>query len=1056
MIEGVVDNAHARGQFHIASAFRRMTRHRITVGPLIFIALLAAAPLWGPGMVNTRGGGDSPFLLQRTHQLVVNLRAGVFPVRWMPDAAYGLGYPFFNYYAALPYYLAALLVLLGVDILTALKLVQTLGFVAAALAMYGWMCDLTRSHRAAWLAAVAYTVAPFHLVNVYVRGDSLSEFYAFVFYPLILWGLDKASNPKRLWPPRLAWPALAYAGLIITHNISAFIFSPFILLYLVFLALRERDWGRRVLASGIPALGLGLLLSAWVWTPALAEKGIVQTGTLTKGYFHYTHHFRTTDLIQHHLLFNYSIAPDGESPFAMGLAQAVFTAMGGLALVTRGLRRRLPARWGFVLLGLLISTAMITPLSKFLWDHLPLLPMTQFPWRFLSVQALFAAAATAALVPTPSPTRDTHHISGITLIVLIAALLTVSVLLPLHPDRLPIGPADVTVERLQLYELFTQNIGTTIRYEWLPRVVVPRPFTSDALIEPDAPCRAVPLDGAALRASLVERGPTHQVWRVWGGGGDMAFPLLYWSGWQARVDGEPVEVWPVEGSGYLALAVPSGEHIVLLRLGHTPVRAAAEVISLVAVAAMLVVVYKSASRQIRKLFIGPLFILTLCVAVLPFSGRDFDADDDLTMDFDQMPYLHHNPGGVDFGGVARLAGYTLSAENLAPGDTLTATLTWSQVNAPYTATLRLVSPAAVRHEELEPLAQTTITPSPNHPVARSHSLSVSLSLPEDIPRGLYLLQLRLFGPGGELRARTPAGKTSGPLYLRPVRVPRGPVLPPQLSVLTAFGPAIRLHAATIAQPAHDRLSVRLAWSAVQPVAANYGISLRLLDAEQRAVVTLDTQPGYGFLPTSLWWPGELVVDRYDLALPENIAPRDGYHLIVILYQVATWEAVGEAWLGDFALPLEAPFEVSRLPRTFSLPPLRHPLWVDFGGEVRLVGYDLEQGEDVLQLTLWWQALKTPRADYTVFVHLFDPATETIVAQNDAGPRGGTYPTSWWAEGEVVSETVTLPLSGVHAGEYRLAVGLYNRTLARLPATAPDGQRLPDDRVILPEETRIAR
>ena len=81
-------------------------RDRTIVATLILIALLAALPLWGPGMVNTRGGGDSPFLLQRTHQLLANLRAGVFPVRWMPDAAYGLGYPFFSYYAALPYYLA--------------------------------------------------------------------------------------------------------------------------------------------------------------------------------------------------------------------------------------------------------------------------------------------------------------------------------------------------------------------------------------------------------------------------------------------------------------------------------------------------------------------------------------------------------------------------------------------------------------------------------------------------------------------------------------------------------------------------------------------------------------------------------------------------------------------------------------------------------------------------------------------------------------------------------------------------------------------------------------
>ena len=147
------------------------TRGQIAITTLMLVALLAAAPLWGPvlsdvlslskdavegpGMVNTRGGGDSPFLLQRTHQMLVNLRAGVFPVRWMPDGAYGLGYPFFSYYAALPYYLAGLLALAGLDLLTALKLVQTLGFIAAALAMYGWIRKLTRNQWAAWLAAVA-------------------------------------------------------------------------------------------------------------------------------------------------------------------------------------------------------------------------------------------------------------------------------------------------------------------------------------------------------------------------------------------------------------------------------------------------------------------------------------------------------------------------------------------------------------------------------------------------------------------------------------------------------------------------------------------------------------------------------------------------------------------------------------------------------------------------------------------------------------------------------------------------------------------------------------
>lgn len=64
------------------------------------LALAAAYPLLSqPGLLNTRGGGDSPFLLQRLQQLETALRDGHFPVRWMPDANYGYGYPFFNYYA---------------------------------------------------------------------------------------------------------------------------------------------------------------------------------------------------------------------------------------------------------------------------------------------------------------------------------------------------------------------------------------------------------------------------------------------------------------------------------------------------------------------------------------------------------------------------------------------------------------------------------------------------------------------------------------------------------------------------------------------------------------------------------------------------------------------------------------------------------------------------------------------------------------------------------------------------------------------------------------------
>jgi len=230
--------------------------------------------------------------------------------------------------------------------------------------------------------------------------------------------------------------------------------------------------------------------------------------------------------------------------------------------------------------------------------------------------------------------------------------------------------------------------------------------------------------------------------------------------------------------------------------------------------------------------------------------------------------------------------------------------------------------------------------------------------------------------------------------------------------------------------------------------------VRLFDADEQLRVSLDTQPGYGFLPTSLWRPGELVTDRYVLDLPKELVPATGYHIQVVLYQGPTLEPVGQARLGDFALPLETPFEMQRPPRLFSLPSLLHPLEVSFGEEVRLAGYELEPGESALRLTLWWQALEPPQADYTVFVHLFDPSTGEIVAQSDQMPRDGAHPTSWWAAGEVVGETVTLPLDGVEPGVYRLAVGLYDRSQARLQAVGPAGERIPDDRLILPVEIKV--
>ena len=1149
------------------------------------IGLLAAVPLWGTGMVNTRGGGDSPFLLQRTMDLAESLRHGIFPVRWMAHAAYELGYPFFNHYAALPYYLSGGLTALGISPLLAIQATQTLGFVLAALAMALWAERVFQSRVATLIAVAAYTFAPFHMVNVYVRGDSLSEFWAFVWYPLILWALDRLA--ERPTSRRAFVAALAYGALILTHNVSALIFSPFVLLYgLVqgFVSHRSSIQKPRerllALITLIAPFVLGVLLTTWFWLPAIAETRYGQMGeAFTAGYFHYSQHFRGADLIQSPLCFDYSV--EGAGPFAMGWGQALLALLGVVRLTLRIIReKREPAHHLILLFGLALATVMITPLSRPLWKHLPLLEMTQFPWRFLSVQALFTAIVTGSLGARDPVKSDLTSKKILRLAVGggLCALTMAAALLGLHPDRLRIGADDVTWEKLRLYESFTGNIGTTIRHEYLPADVVPRPYISSAVVDGDM--RPLAEGEAGLAATLLRRTPIKQRWAVTlQSAAPVAFPLNWWPGWRARVDGSRVEAYAMPGSGRLTVDLPAGEHIVTLRLGATPLRTMANLIALLAWIGCGVYFMRQRRQNFRPSIDAALWalgLLALCL-ILPALGSRAPDGHATFFDFHQMPYPHAGP--VDFS-VVQLDDLAYAPSETQPGDTVVISHTWSTTATPtLTGTLRLVSPAEPRHGVKYELSHISFKVKCES--SACDPIITRLELPPDLARGLYLIELRLFGPQGELFGRTAQGRGIGPLYVGAVRVPAGPPLPADDLPLAEFRD-LTLHDVTATQPIPTELRLKMAWS-TPGTPRNWNLSLRLLNVEGRQLAQWDGQPGYGYLPTTLWRADELVTDYLPLSLPEGLAPG-AYLLRVITYLQtpagvtesggevdvpitlsnpmrreqddvcckwayaqslpiceaahvalmdvelpdaviegedvtfqATWEAIAaptadvwaiwtlltpekelvteidrpiapgsntsewppQTWVkdpvhldlpatlpaGDYQLKLQLHTDptstplvtctlpqgitISPRPRTFEAPSLPHEQRVSFGDKIRLLGYDLDQQPDLIKLTLWWQAQESPARDYKRFVHLYDPATEEIVAQDDAVPRAWGYPTSLWAANEVVSETISLDIAESSVSTYRLAIGWYDpESATRLPALDSAGHPLPADRAVL--------
>ncbi len=963
----------------------------------------------------------------------------------MPDANYGYGYPFYNFYAPLSIYSAFLFRLLGFSFVRAIHLSHLLGYLVAGWGSFALAQRWFNSRWAGLLAAAAYTAAPFHLVNVYVRGDSLAEFWAMAFYPLVILAADGLFGGGRR---QIALFALAYAALILSHNISALIFSPFLLLYLLlrFLPQRTRraqsgnsfqSFGRLRTGSPISNLLFGLILAlalaAWFFVPALAEQSLAQLDTVTSGYFHYSNHFLGTaefPLSQSSFFVDYSVV-DREA-FRMGLVQTAVTVAGLLGVLWLWFKQRrqvvIPAI--FIVLTVAVSSFMLTPLSGLLWEHLPLLSFTQFPWRFLSVQAFGGALAVGALAAVlPKPSWWTPPL---------IFLLLFSSLGQLKTDHLPLTDADVTAESLAQYEWFTGNIGTTISFEYLPPTVQPRPYTS-AWLNSGERWTVTPLSGELVAATLDEQRTAKQQWTVeTAAPSTLIFPTMHWPGWQAEVDNEVVAIRPSTGNGLIELDVQAGKHEIVLQLMRTPVRLWAELVSLLAIFVTIWLLQLSRPRWNRKteLSLAGFFLLALIPHLWPEQALPRNLR---TWDFVQMGYLHPEPDGVVFSNGVMLQNAAIP-EEVEAGDTLRIELGWD-VPPAADVTLSLFSPAI--NWPTEPASQPP--PIAWQTVSGGTATTVfELNLPENVPSGLFVPRLSL----ADGRPLTPSGRSRNALFLQPVRVLPNANTLPEADQLTVRGIDVQ-------QTSDGQLAVQLAWFTPQPLSQNYNVALRLTDAQGRFVRVEDVQPGYGFLPSSGWPAGQWVYDWLTIPLP----PQEEQHerpfvLVAQLYDVTNPNtAVLTRRLGE-VVETETRLVFRPTEPVFELPEGIVRETAVFGDEIQLRGYQFSQTDDMLDLTLVWQALENGQTDYTRFVHLIEAESGGApLVQSDSPPRYGSYPTSQWTASEVVIDTITLPLANVPPGRYQLAVGFYNQLTSgqfdQLPVQNGLGEMVPEGRFILP-------
>ncbi|NLF11910.1 MAG: hypothetical protein GX597_08980 [Anaerolineaceae bacterium] len=571
-------------------ALRRLDPYLLLI---VLLSLLPMAPMLQPGYQwHAHDARHSVYFLFEFDRGIQD--GGLFP-RWQPDFAFGYGYPFFNIYGPLAFYAGEALHLAGLPIVDAVKAIFALSITLSGLAMYGFVKQVLgapgQRNAAGLVAAVAYMVMPYRLVDIYVRAG-LAESVAYVWVPLVLWGTWATLHRPRL--ANVLGLALAYAALLFTHPLTVLLLTLILVFYVAFLALARlkdevppRRWTREsilplfghlghILVPTAFALVLGLGLSAVFGLPAMTENRFVRLDQWYGGRYTWG-----GDFVEFFQLFSprwgmgASVpGPDDQVSFQLGAVPVVLSLVAVVSLLIRRKDRAFRLIVFFAAL-VLVAAFLMLEASAPLWQTLPLVRVVQFPWRLLTLTVFSMAFLCGAVA------RGEERRGG--LVDLPALVLVLLLLL----SSLPYARAEMTEREVSLAGLmrFQQSAdemtGSTAWVReipgWSPLAdlhVAGEPLTTrvdfESLYRQRGNAFARPLEFKAHR-ELVEYQADRPVL--------LTFNVFYYPGWHAYlVDRETNAVLhelPISLRGKLGLItvrLPEGTGRVLLRLENTPLR----------------------------------------------------------------------------------------------------------------------------------------------------------------------------------------------------------------------------------------------------------------------------------------------------------------------------------------------------------------------------------------------------------------------------------------------------------------------------------------------------
>lgn len=500
-------------------------------------------------------------LLPHTHDGFVHLarigayfkamQDGQFPVRWAGDLNYGYGVPLFNFIYSVPYIIASLFVYLGLGLVNAFKITLVLSFILSGFFMFGFSLSFFKDLKKAFLVTIFYQFFPFRLVEILIRG-SFGEVYAYVFFPLVLWGivlLFKKVNFKNI-----LITSLGTFLLIFSHNALSLVFFFLSVLFALFFAGNPKKYIYPFLS-----LLLGLLMASFYWIPAIFEHKYTYGDLFMREL--YLQHFAP---IQNFFIPNFfnalSLQIKGIS-VQFGLFHALVFILGFFIIFSKKITKFDKKLIIFCLVIVMGGLFLMQPISKPLWENIALLRQFQFPWRLLAIVG-FALSMMSVFI------LHFRFFRNKIVYLLLLFLVVFSTAYYWNPS---LGWDKIDEKYFWNYPLTTAGFGET------------------DLIWSQGPANKYPvqrvevIDGRGIVKGLIKKSNilTFKV--------DNEAPIKvvthiqYFPGWRAYVDDKqvPIQFQYQIYRGEIIFEIPQGEHDIRLSFGESKIRFVSDILSIV-------------------------------------------------------------------------------------------------------------------------------------------------------------------------------------------------------------------------------------------------------------------------------------------------------------------------------------------------------------------------------------------------------------------------------------------------------------------------------------------